>query len=292
MKTLKLFVVFFLSLFITSTAAASSQVGERLIYNGDTIEISEFPLYDINQKLYQLLKDKFGLDMYETVAFSIARGYIGTWEIADGKLYLVKLTFTSFDNISLKDIFEDKCVDGKVQAYWYNGSIFIPKGKFLRYDGVACKTFYTEEQLVFRRGIVKKSKLINNYTSVPNAIERHYNIYDKDYNDEDDGSFPIDIGRLKVKQSIIDYLNLNIQALKPIDLSDFELFGITIIIGPEGTVEDVFRTGGESTKDTKRLKRIMKALRFDIVRFKGHKYKERVYLKWEYDGKYLYLIDD
>jgi len=295
MSRLRTIIVFFsvlsLSLMSSTIAKATSQVGERFIYNGDTIEISTQPLYTIAHDVESILKERYGLDMFEEMALAIARGYIGTWEFKDGKLYLIKLSFTSFKGISLQDIFGDKCIDGRVLADWFSGRIVIPKGKWLVYDGFSAHTYCKEEHLFFKKGILRKTKQVNNYITVPGAISRRYNQYFSYsyYNDEDDYE-RIDLEKLKVRQAIINCLNLHKQELKKKIFFEGLMYHdpITVTIGPEGLITEVWFYGEKNNY----LKKLLQGLRFDIIRFRGKKYSERIHINFDYDGEYLYLDDD
>ena len=294
MSSLRNIIVFFsvllLSLMSSTIARASSQVYERLIYNGDTIEISTQPLYTIVDDVERILKERYGLDMFEKIAFSIARGYIGTWEFKNGKLYLIKLSFTAFDGISLQDIFGDKCIDGRVLADWFSGRIVIPKGDYLA-SGLNARSYYKEEHLFFKKGVLRKTKQVNNYIPVRGAISRHYHQFYSYcyYNDEDDYE-RIDLEKLKVRQVIINCLNLHKQELRRMKVFDDLMYHdpLIVTIGPEGIITEVWF----NRETRKRLKKLLQGLRFDIIRFWGKKYSESVYVYFTYDGEYLYLDDD
>ena len=287
-RTIIVFSVLLLSLMSSTIARASSQIGERFIYNGDTLKIATEPLYPIIDDVESILKERYGLDMYSIVGYSLARGYIGTWEFKDGKLYLIKLSFTAFDGISLQDIFGDKCVEGRVLADWFSEEIVLPKGDWLVYDGVSASTYYKEEHLIFKKGVLRKTKQVDNYIPVPGAISRRYNLYYD--NDVEPYRFRIDLERVKVKQAIINCLNLHKQELKRKKVLKSVMYNYHIIvtIGPEGIITDV-----ELDLDkNKYLKKLLQGLRFDIIRFWGKKYSERVHIDFRYDGEYLYLDDD
>ena len=292
MSRLRTIIVFFsvllLSLMSSTTARASSQVGERFIYNGDTLKIATQPLYTIVDDVESILKERYGLDMYSIVGYSLARGYIGTWELKEGKLYLIELSFTAFEGISLQDIFGDKCIDGRVLADWFSGKIVLPKGDWLVYDGVSASTYYKEEHLIFKKGVLRKTKQVDNYIPVHGAISRRYNLYYD--NNVEPSRFRIDLERVKVKQAIINCLNLHKQELKRKKVLESVMYNYHIIvtIGPNGIITDVKL----DLDKNKYLKKLLQGLRFDIIRFWGKKYSERVHIDFRYDGEYLYLKDE
>ncbi len=118
----------------------TAQIGEVLKYEGkfaSTKSIIGFP-----EKIYKPIEDK-------PVNFLIGstacwRQYIGTWEIKDNKLYLIK-------------------IDGKVElinspvlADWFSGTITIHNNKLKRYVHLGFESeFKNEEQIVIENGIVK-----------------------------------------------------------------------------------------------------------------------------------------
>ena len=295
MSRLRTIIVFFsvlsLSLMSSTIVRASSQVGERFIYNGDTLEIATQPLYTIADDVESILKERYGLDMFEKIAYSIARGYIGTWELKEGKLYLIELSFTAFEGISLQDIFGDRCVEGRVLADWFCGKIILPKGKWLVYDGISASTYYKEEHLIFKKGVLRKTKQVNNYITVPGAISRLYNqyYYYSYYRNENDYE-RIDLEKQKVRQEIINCLNLHKQELKNMEVFEEVLHydHLIVTIGPNGIITDVMLNGEKYNL----LKKLLRGLRFDIIRFWGEKYSEHVHIIFDYDGEYLYLNDD
>jgi hypothetical protein len=70
------------------------------------------------------------------------RGYVGTWEILDGRLYLVDIDARTRDGrpATLVDFFPG--FPDRVFAHWYSGTLRIPQGKLLRYihAGFASRT--------------------------------------------------------------------------------------------------------------------------------------------------------
>ncbi|MBP5423991.1 MAG: hypothetical protein J6Y78_16280 [Paludibacteraceae bacterium] len=289
LRTIIVISVLLLSLMSSTIARADEQINERLIYNGDTVSISVLPLYPVRDFVETVLKEKERRELSRPM--NLLRGYLGTWEICDGKLYLVKLDVPIYHNnyksINLFDIFGDKCVEGRVLADWYSGNFIIPTGNltrsFLGFFRIH-RTYSTEDHVLVKEGYLIKTQHIKNYISVPGAIPRLYST------DDDQINY---IGEKRVFQAIIDSFNRHPQILKK-ELQPTELDAIKVVIGPKGTVIDVSSRSPKSKfyKSNRPLKRLLKDLRFDIVKFWGKKYSEQIVLLYEYDGNTLYPKDE
>lgn len=76
------------------------------------------------------------------VSTALWRCYVGTWEIFDGRLYLVDIDATTRDGrpTNLEDFFPG--FPDRVFAHWYSGTLRIPQGKLLEYvhAGFASRT--------------------------------------------------------------------------------------------------------------------------------------------------------
>ena len=99
------------------------QAGEILIYNSKKITINTEPL-----KPY--LESLSNVDfIFKSTA--LVRGYIGTWDIKNKKLFLVSLIgfIENNDQIDLNYLFPNK---KEVFTNWYSCDIRIPEGKLLK----------------------------------------------------------------------------------------------------------------------------------------------------------------
>ena len=79
------------------------------------------------------------------------RRYIGTWEIKDGRFYLV----------GLRGIYR---LDGEpIFADWFTGALRIPKGEMLQYVHMGFGSVYEQElHIRITKGIVVRTRLIDN----------------------------------------------------------------------------------------------------------------------------------
>ena len=101
----------------------TEQQKDKLKYNNE--------IYSING---ELLNEYLDENRIELVAPTSAcwRGYYGTWEIIDNKLYLIELRayLPGFKEVDLNYFFPNQ---DKVFAYWINGEVPLPTGIIKEY---------------------------------------------------------------------------------------------------------------------------------------------------------------
>jgi hypothetical protein len=91
------------------------------------------------------------------------RGYIGTWEIVDHRLYLVEFLGNLKDGseASIATIFPD--FPDRVFAHWYSGTIRIPQGKRLEYVHMGYHSIFERDLLLdVERGVVTRRRIQHN----------------------------------------------------------------------------------------------------------------------------------
>jgi hypothetical protein len=90
----------------------------------------------------------------ENIIFSTAcwRGYIGTWEIKDGRFYLNDVV-GRYKKVSKKPLFLE----------WFSDVLIVPKGKILCYVHMGFESVYEEEvHIVIKKGsVVKEIEICN-----------------------------------------------------------------------------------------------------------------------------------
>ena len=113
---------------------------------------------------------------FESNCTALWRGYVGSWEIVDDRLYLVGLTGTLEDGAeaSLATIFPE--FPERVFAHWYSGTIRIPQGKQLEYVHMGYgSTFERDLFLDVERGVVVTTRVRQNgvadFESAPEGYE-------------------------------------------------------------------------------------------------------------------------
>ncbi len=126
----------------------TAQIAERLLYQGETVSMCTTPL-----------SSYFAMGgvapEFESSCTALWRGYVGSWEIAESRLYLVGLSglFEDEAQMSLATIFPE--FPERVFAHWYSGTIRIPQGKLLEYVHMGYGSTYERDLFLdVERGVV------------------------------------------------------------------------------------------------------------------------------------------
>lgn len=103
----------------------TAQALERLIFEGSEHSMCSLPLGDF----FRLGGKRPDFRWPHT---GCRRGYIGTWEVIDGRLYLIQLQgwLKSGEDASLETVFPG--YGGQVFAHWFTDTIRLPQGKRLK----------------------------------------------------------------------------------------------------------------------------------------------------------------
>lgn len=137
----------------------TAQVPEALIYEGNKLSMCSEPLGD-----YFALA---GLrPPFEWTSSALWRGYVGTWEVHQDRLYLVGIngTLASGGAATLATIFPD--FPERVFAHWYSGTIRAPEGKLLEYVHMAYASLYERDRYFeIEKGLVRRTWVEQNGTS-------------------------------------------------------------------------------------------------------------------------------
>ena len=114
----------------------------------------------------------------ESVAFrasstALSRGYIGTWEILDQRLYLIRLQGSLQDEspVSLETVFPD--YPQRVFAHWFSGTLRLPQGQLLHYVHGGFGSCYEQDLLIdVTRGVVTAKRVrVNGFSDEASARE-------------------------------------------------------------------------------------------------------------------------
>jgi hypothetical protein len=101
------------------------------------------------------------------------RGYVGTWEIKDERLYLIDLRgqLKNGQNGSLDDIFPGFA--DRVFAHWFTGRLRAPQGKMLQYVHMGFNSKYEFDLLIeIDRGVVTRTELkVNGISDDSDTLE-------------------------------------------------------------------------------------------------------------------------
>lgn len=104
----------------------TAQFTEKFIIEGECHSMCAHPLNNF--------RDLGGVLPKLTInCTSLWRGYVGTWELMNDRLYLTKLQGVLADGkeFTLDTVFPN-CSE-KVFAHWYSGTARSPRGKLLKY---------------------------------------------------------------------------------------------------------------------------------------------------------------
>jgi hypothetical protein len=137
----------------------TAQIAENLLYQGESVAMCTEPL-----EKYFVLSCTF--PRFEANCTALWRGYVGSWDIVNDRLYLIGLEGILEDgtNVSVSTFFPD--FPDRVFAHWFSGTIRIPQGKQLRYVHMGyASTFERDLFLDLQRGVVVGSRISNNGVS-------------------------------------------------------------------------------------------------------------------------------
>ncbi|MBK7249658.1 MAG: hypothetical protein IPI06_01780 [Gammaproteobacteria bacterium] len=149
----------------------TAQIAERLRYQGEDVAMCTNPLSDF------FAMGGFN-PRFESNSTALWRGYVGRWEIIDGRLYLVELHGTLEDGTeaSVATIFPD--FPDRVFAHWYSGTIRIPQGKQLKYVHMGYGSTLERDLLLdLERGVVKNTRVRHNGTAESESAPEGYEVW-------------------------------------------------------------------------------------------------------------------
>ena len=134
----------------------TAQMPERLTYKGEKLSLAEQPL----SAFFKLAGSKPA--MAETSS-ALWRGYIGSWEVTNERLYLVGLDGRLEDGSALTlDLLFPGFPD-RVFAHWYSGDMRIPQGKLLNYIHAGYASVYERDLILnIERGVVVRETVRHN----------------------------------------------------------------------------------------------------------------------------------
>lgn len=164
----KVFILTFLLTVSLFRTFATSQIPDRLIYNGDTLSIFANPL----EQLYDndSIRPNFFGKNEGCESTACWRGYVAEWLIFEGNLYLTGIRSCCYyeDSIKadLKELFGAKFINGKVKADWFTADIISPQGELLYYVHMGYESLYeTELEFQFVNGKLIGTKTYDNSMS-------------------------------------------------------------------------------------------------------------------------------
>lgn len=165
----------FIFILWTINCYATGQTGELVIYKGDTLIMLCEPLEvylqknEPREKFYPFLKDGCSTALW--------RGYVGLWEIRENRLFLIDIFGCGDKTKSIKEkIFKGQNLE--ILADWFEGQLFIEKGRVIKYNHMAYDRYYEKEVvLTVRNGIVES------VTEYDNGVKPNDNRFSRDPKD-------------------------------------------------------------------------------------------------------------
>ena len=137
----------------------TAQIAEKLIYKGEKLAMLANPLSN-----YFAMGGIGPNFQYNCTA--LWRGYVGTWDIASDRLYLIGLhgTLVGGETATLASIFPN--YPERVFAHWFTGTVRIPQGKRLEYVHMGYGSTYERDLLLeFEKGVLIESRVRVNGSS-------------------------------------------------------------------------------------------------------------------------------
>ncbi len=104
---------------------------------------------------------------FDVTCSALWRGYVGEWEINEGRLYLLKIdgSLRSEQPASLEAFFPG--FPDRVFAHWYSGQIRLPQGELLEYFHGGYGGTYAQDLLIdLEKGLVTQTAVRHNGSSL------------------------------------------------------------------------------------------------------------------------------
>lgn len=146
----------------------TAQIGEKLIDKGRIRTLCSQPL----EVYFALGGDR---PDWAFTCTALWRGYVGTWEIRDGRLYLVGVSGSLQDGrqATLETLFPG--FPERVFAHWYTGILRVPEGTCLQYVHFAFESVYERDRLIdVEQGVVLGTRFrINGHADPQDGFEEY-----------------------------------------------------------------------------------------------------------------------
>lgn len=131
----------------------TAQVHEKLVMDGQTLRMACAPGFPEGLPGIVEVEDPGSGPWYST---GCARGYVGTWEIEDGRLYLAGL-----------EGYYRLQQPGRLFAHWYSGTLVVPEGEVLLYVHMDFQSLHEGElRIVVHEGQVTGTDEVDNHARV------------------------------------------------------------------------------------------------------------------------------
>ena len=137
------------------SAGATAQEPDSLIYERQNLPLFSNPL----ESYYQSGAVRPNFEFRSTAN---RRGYIATWEIDNGVLYLRDIkAWIDGSEVGMDKVFPEQV--GRIEAKWFTGQLQVPQGKLLQYIHGGYASVYEQNLIItVEAGKVAKVEVIDN----------------------------------------------------------------------------------------------------------------------------------
>lgn len=128
----------------------TAQIPERLLYEGVERDMFTEPL----ESFFEMGGER---PQWPSECSALWRGYLGSWRVVDGRLYLIGLSgmFEDAPPVHLEQVFPS--YSNGVFAHWFSGAVRLPQGERLSCVHMGFgSTYERDEFLIFERGVLKR----------------------------------------------------------------------------------------------------------------------------------------
>jgi len=147
---------------------ATAQVGDILIWKGDTLVLFSNPLElleDYDSLVMQISK-KIELQAERNfISSGCWRGYQAEWIVLNDSIFLNNIydCFDSSLKINLNNIFPSLIKNQKIFASWINGDLYIPQGDCIEYIHFGYQSIFERETVLnIEKGLLKDYEIFHN----------------------------------------------------------------------------------------------------------------------------------
>lgn len=148
--------LFLLAMAAALPAWATAQAPEVLKFEGNTYSINTNPLEP------WLAAHPRALPKSEVISSGLWRGYIGTWAIRDGTLFLEDVRILTSDDRD-RSVMKEMFPGGAPQpAAWFTGNLIVPTGKLVKYVHMGYGSTYASYMIAtVSKGTVRQIRTMN-----------------------------------------------------------------------------------------------------------------------------------
>lgn len=144
----------------------TAQISESLTYQGKDYSLCAEPLSP------RLVRRRNKHIRFQRRNTACSRGYVGSWEIVEDHLYLVRISANFPDGraVTIGDLFPDS--PDRVFAGWVTGELRCPSGRLLGYVHSGYSSVFERDLLLrFQDGVLVDQRTVVNEPPEPNEFD-------------------------------------------------------------------------------------------------------------------------